>query len=95
MLYQTLTTFEMVDHLTSDEFANWSSQGAEALIEYLEELSDDIGENIEFNRIDLRCEYSEYKNLEELKEEYSHSDLDEIMSNVVAMGKSFVIVRQF
>lgn len=46
----------------SDNYKNnFSVQGAKALQEYLEQLSDDIGENIEFDPIAWCCEYSEFK----------------------------------
>lgn len=48
---------------------NFSLQGAKALQAYLEELSEDIGENIEFDPIAWCVEYSEYKNLAEAYKE--------------------------
>ena len=81
--------------LLNDEYANWSYEGAEALINYLEELSEDIGENVEFDGVALRCEYSEYASLEDLKADYSSTPIHEIMEYVVARGDGFVIIRQF
>jgi len=65
----TLTTWEAADRLTSDEFANWSHEGAQAMIEYLEQLEHDMGEPIEFDRVAIRYQYSEYSSaLEAAKE---------------------------
>lgn len=45
----------------SDNYKNnFTMQGAKALQGYLEELSDDIGENIDFDPVAWCCEYSEY-----------------------------------
>lgn len=55
----------------SDNYKNnFSFEGARALQQYLEELSDDIGEDIEFDPIAWCCEYSEYTDFEEVKSEY-------------------------
>jgi hypothetical protein len=52
--------------LLDDENANWSRAGAFAIVEYLEELEEDIGEPIEFCPVSIRCEFSEYDSLEDL-----------------------------
>jgi len=68
-MIETLTTSEAADRLMSDQYAKWSYEGAHAMIEYLERLEDDLGEPIEFDRVAIRCEYSEYSSaLEAAKE---------------------------
>ena len=55
----------------SDNYKNnFSFEGANALQQYLEELSDDIGENIEFDPIAWCCEFAEYSDFEEVKGDY-------------------------
>lgn len=51
---------------------NFSYDGAKALMEYLEDLSEDIGENIEYDPIAFCCDYAEYseQEYESLAEEY-------------------------
>jgi hypothetical protein len=39
---------------------NFSYDGALALMEYLEQLSEDIGENIEYDPIAFCCDFAEY-----------------------------------
>ena len=56
----TMTVSQMVDSLLDDNDASWTRLGAYALAEYLDELSEDIGEPIEWDRVAIRCEYSEY-----------------------------------
>ena len=55
-----LTTCEIANRLLADENASWSRSGSYGLSGYLQELSDDIGEDIEFDVVAIRCEYSEY-----------------------------------
>ena len=67
---QTLTTGQAVDLLATDDNAGWSYAGARALVKYLENLEDDTGEEIEFDLVALRCDFSEYPNAREAAEEY-------------------------
>jgi len=55
-----LATCEIANRLLADEHACWSRSGAYGLADYLQELSYDIGEDIEFDLVAIRCEYSEY-----------------------------------
>ena len=65
----TLSTHQAAEMLFNDENANWSRAGAFALCEYLEELEEDIGEEIEFCPVALRCDYSQYESLQEWAKE--------------------------
>lgn len=51
---------------------SFSSEGAVALQEYLEQLSDDIGENIEFDPIAWCVEFTEYDSYSEIWEQYGN-----------------------
>jgi hypothetical protein len=66
----TLTTSQAAQILVDDENANWTRAGAYALAEYLEDLEEDTGEQIEFCRVSLRCDFSEYANLEDWAVDY-------------------------
>jgi hypothetical protein len=70
---QTLTTSQAAQILIDDDNANWSSAGAFALIEYLEELESDCGEEMEFDRVAIRCDFSEYDSALEAAEDYGWS----------------------
>ena len=49
----------------ADDNAAWSMAGAFALIEHLEQIEEDCGAEIEFDRVAIRCEYSEHESLQE------------------------------
>lgn len=66
----TLSTTEYAHRLIDDTNANWTRAGAFALVEYLEELEEDIGEEIDFCPVGLRCDYSQYKSLEDWAKEH-------------------------
>lgn len=79
---QTMTTSDIADALCRDENANWSPAGARALAEYLEDFEGarrrfrleyfegGMGEEMEFDRVAIRCDYSEYKSLREWADDY-------------------------
>ena len=56
----TMTVDQMAMNLIDDDNAGWTRLGAYALAEYLDNLSEDIGEPIEWCRVAVRCDYSEY-----------------------------------
>ena len=75
---ETLSTGNAASRLYEDKDAGWSYGGARALVEYLEELEDELGEEIELDVIALRCEYTEYGSAEEAVEACSPADYDDL-----------------
>jgi len=49
---------------------NFTYEGAKALFNYLEEYSEEVENTLEFDPIAWCCEFSEYKNLKELQDNY-------------------------
>ena len=60
---KTLNTEEIARALHRDDNANWSWNGARALAEYLEQLEEDTGEELELDVCAIRCDFSEYESL--------------------------------
>jgi len=72
----------MKDTINKDQFRNWfrssdtyknnfSYEGLSALFDYLEEMEESTGEELEFDPIALCCEFEEYDSFEEFQEEYN------------------------
>lgn len=57
---QTLNKSQIVSLLRSDEYAKWSLIACEALADYYEDLENDTGSEIEFDRVAIRCEWQEF-----------------------------------
>jgi hypothetical protein len=74
MIIKTLSTEEMITDLICDEYAGWSPQGARALAEYWEQLSDDLGEDLTWDRVAMRCEFTEFTSWDSICGSY---ELDE------------------
>ena len=68
-MIRTLTTTEAADLLLRDENAAWSYNGARALVEYLEDYEGN-STPIEFDRVAIRCEFSEYSSATEAAANY-------------------------
>lgn len=93
MLKLTLTTKQAANILMDDTYANWSYDGAHALAEYLEQLSADIGEDMDLDRVAIRCQFSEYDSLSDLLTDYPDEDEETILDRVVATdNESYWIV---
>jgi hypothetical protein len=69
-MIKTLCTSEAAEELFRDENANWTRLGAYALVEYFEQLEEDCGTPIEFDRVAIRCDYSQYSSPQEAAEDH-------------------------
>jgi hypothetical protein len=67
---KTLTQYDIAEELMNDLNANWTRAGAFALAEYFEELEEDLGESIEFDRVAIRCDFAQYESLQEWAHDY-------------------------
>lgn len=72
----TLTTSMVAHHLLRDENARWSYEGAYALARHYEEMEEESGEEIELDVVAIRCEWTEYKYLQDIADDYRIPDLD-------------------
>lgn len=85
---QTMTTSQIADALRADDNAAWSYAGARALAEYLEETEQDTVSEMEFDRVAIRCEFSEYANATEAAGNYDFEpdeDADEDETEAAAL----------
>ena len=79
-----VTQWEFEDRFKqSDTYKNnFTHSALKALYEYLTNIEDDIGEEIEFDMIALCCEYSEYKSAFEAASEYGYN-VDQLDAEVM------------
>ena len=65
---------------------NFTYEGLGALYDYLEELGDDTGEEIELDVIAICCDFSEYEDIDELKKEYNDIiDIDDLRDHTTVI----------
>ena len=56
----TLQTHEIVSRLLADSNNCWTRAGAFALAQYLQDWEQDTGEQMEYDAVAIRCDWSEY-----------------------------------
>ena len=66
----TLSTNTAAHLLTQDKDASWSHRGAMVLVEYLEQLEEETGEEMELDVCAIRCDFTEWQDLMEFAVEY-------------------------
>ena len=98
---QSVTRFHFVDWFRgSDTYKrNFSYDGLNSLFDYFEELEEDMGQEIDFAPIAICCEFSEYENLNEIKESYSSVEINNIddlkyHTNVIEIDDSDKLIIQ-
>lgn len=78
---------------------NFTYEGKRALFDYLGNLEEDTGEEIELDVIALCCEYSEYANLEEFQNDYSedYPSIESIgeQTTVIPIDDTAFIIQSF
>ena len=83
---QELNIYQVADLLKQDDNANWTHAGAMAIAEFFEELENDTDESIELDVVAIRCEFSEYKNFDEVKENYNDiKTLEDLHDNTLVI----------
>tara|TARA_R110000765_G_scaffold209468_1_gene314637 strand:+ start:339 stop:635 length:297 start_codon:yes stop_codon:yes gene_type:complete len=96
---QTITEGNFINEIVNDEYSGMSYDGAKALFSYLEELEEDCGMVIEFDKVAIRCEYSEYDSIEDVLSEYDSIDsLEELRDNTTVIevpDSEKLIIQQF
>lgn len=85
----------------SDNYKNsFSYEGANALQAYLDELSDDIGEYIEFDPIAWCCEFTEYESLDDFNNNAGYIenvDLDGLKDSttVIELDNGGLVIQDY
>ena len=80
----TIQEYQFVNEMSGKDHG-FSYHGAKALFEHLTQFEEDCGTDIEFDPIAFRCEYSEYNNLEEVKNDYDVEDLEHLEQNTIVI----------
>ena len=71
----TLTKEQAINTLLQDEYAGWAYDEAAALVNYYEQIEEDIGEEIELDAVAIRCYWSS-ETKEEICNNYGIDPLD-------------------
>jgi hypothetical protein len=100
-MYQTISRTDFHDAFRDmGRGKQFSYEGKNALLDYLEELEDETGEPIELDVIALCCDYTEYDNLEAFQSDYGDeykniSDIEDATTVIPIEGTDGFIIQQF
>lgn len=84
---QLVYEHEFINDLISDDYASFSREGAKELYEHLTDWEEDLGEVYDFDRVAIRCEWSEYESLEKCLENYDGiNTLDELCDHTTVLN---------
>ena len=78
----TITEYQFTDEMIKHGF---SYEGTKALFEHLTMFEEDCDQELEFDPIAFRCDFNEYENFEELKNDYDVEDLEELQNNTTVI----------
>ena len=95
---QTIRENEFVHAIVGDDYNNMSYEGALALFEYIEDYEDQTGEETELDVVAIRCEWTEYENIEEVSKDYDIDNLDDLRDNTSVIevpNSNRLIVQEF
>lgn len=70
----TLSSSEAVRRLMDDDNANWGYASACALVAHLQTMEEDTGEEMEFDVVAIRCDYSKYDSALDAAREYGYDE---------------------
>ena len=74
----TVTRHNFIDSFTGGYKENFSYDGKLAMFEYIEEMEEEMGIELELDPIALCCEYSEYDSLKEFHENYDKEEYPDL-----------------
>ena len=93
--YDFIEWFRTADETSSPRKGQFTDEGLDALFDHLEEYEENTGEKIEFDPIAICCDYTEYKNIEEYKENYALgnniNEIRELTTVIETKNKGFII----
>ena len=84
---QLVYEHEFINDLISDDYASFTREGAKELYEHLTDWEDMTGEVFDFDRVAIRCEWSEYESLEKCLEQFDNiNTFDELCDHTTVLN---------
>ena len=82
---QTMNEFDFKNKFKKIRPDNFSYDGLDVLYYHLIQFEEDTGEELEFDPIAYCCEFSEYENFKEVKQDYDVEDLEHLEQNTIVL----------
>jgi hypothetical protein len=96
-MFQTIGFCNFQDAFKSCRPNNFSYEGLKVLFEHLEMLEEEMQKPIELDVIAICCEYSEYKDLKEIQDNYSDIEtIDDLRDKTLVLEfEGGIIVQNY
>lgn len=93
----TLSHSQAMDILLADEYAHWTYDEADALVSYYEEYEEEMDDKIDMDAIAIRCEWTAYKDMDEIKGNWTDiKDLEDLRDHTqVIEYDNGILVSEF
>jgi len=98
MIMQTVYPCEFKQAFNAIRPENFSNEALEAMYEYFDDLSEDIGQPFELDVIAICCEFTEYENIKEVIGNYdSIEDLEDLRdhTSVIELSDGGLVIQDF
>lgn len=97
MIMQTVTQNDFHNAFNAIRPDNFTYDGLNALYEYFDDYSNDMGEPFELDVIAICCDFSEYENFKEIKATYPDIEtMDDLDDNTcIIETRSSIIIQDF
>jgi hypothetical protein len=82
---QTMNEFDFKNEFKKIRPDNFSYDGLTALYNYLIQYEEDCGTELKFDPIAYCCEYTEYENFKEVKQNYDIKSFKELEDNTTVL----------
>ena len=93
-MYKRINIYEFCDLMKDDKFSNFSHDALLAIFDHIEQKEEEIGEEMEFSRADIRTLYSEYTTENEAIENANYDPTGWNDGKFISLpGGGFVVVE--
>ena len=82
---QTMNEFDFKNEFKKIRPNNFSYEGLSVLYDYLTQYEEDCDTELEFDPIAYCCEYTEYENFKEVKQNYDIKSFKELEDNTTVL----------
>ena len=83
-MYKEINFYDFVEAFKKmDRQDNFSEEGLVALYDYIEEMEDATGEQIELDVVAICCDFMEFDTKKELLEQYGYETIEEIEKRTI------------
>ena len=90
---QTINEYQFKDAFQSSRPNNFSYEGLTALYDYLEDLEEDTGEEIELDVIGLCCDFTEYDSLEDFQKEHYDEEIGDCYEDIEEIEDETIVIK--